>query len=234
MVNQFRDLFNILLPACGKHYNCQSLLLKRIEVIKSALDKGHKTGAVFMDLSKAFDCLPYALSIAKLNAYGFSMAACELITSYLNQRMQRVKISNCLSSWKILIKGVPQGYIFGPLLFNVFMIDMFLVMERCNSYNYTDDNSIINLSSSIKMFILNLKHDCQNAIQWFTDNGMKANLSKFQLMVISSKPLEPQNIELHGGVSITSEPSVKILSVVIDDRLNFDEHISMCCTKAAR
>ena len=71
-------------------------------------------------------------------------------------------------------------------------------------------------------------------LQWFTDNGMKANPNKFQFMVISSKPLEAQNIELHGGVSITSEPSVKILGVVIDDRLNFDEHISMCCTKAAR
>ena len=63
---------------------------------------------------------------------------------------------------------------------------------------------------------------------------MKANPNKFQFMVISSKPMEPQNIEWHGGVNITSEPSVKILGVVIDDRLNFDEHISMCCTKAAR
>ena len=46
--------------------------------------------------------------------------------------------------------------------------------------------------------------------------------------------MEPQNIELHGGVSITSEPSVKILGVAIDDRLHFDEHVSMCGTKAAR
>ena len=131
-------------------------------------------------------------------------------------------------------KGVPQGSILGPLLFNVFMNDMFLFMERCNLYNYADDNSIIYSSPDIETVILNLKHDCQNAIQWFTNNGMKANPNKFQFMVISSKQMEPQNIELHGGVSITSEPSVKILGVVIDDRLNFDEHVSMCCTKAAR
>ena len=222
MVNHFRDLFNISLSAFRKHYNCQSLLLQFIEDIKSALDKGHKTGAVFMDLSKAFDCLPHALLIAKLNAYGLSTAACELMSSYLNQRMQQVKISNCRSSWNILNKGVPQGSILDPLLFNVFMNDMFLFMERCNLYNYADDNSIMNSSSDIETVILNLKHDCQNAIQWFTDNSMKANPNKFQFMVISSKPLEPQNIELHGGVSITSEPSVKILGVVIDDRLNFD------------
>ena len=97
MVDHFSELFNILLSAFRKHYNCQPLLLKLIEDIKSAVDKGHKTGAVFMDLSKAFG-------------------------SYLNQRMYRVKISNCRSSWKILNKGVPQGSILGPLLFNVLII----------------------------------------------------------------------------------------------------------------
>ena len=165
MVDHLSELFNTLLSAFRKHYNCQSLLLKLIEDIKSALDKGHKTGAVFMDLSKAFDCLPHALLLAKLNAYGLSTAVCELMSSYLNQRMQRVKISNCRSSWKILNKGVPQGSILGPLLFNVFMNDMFLFMERCNLYNYADDNSIIYSSPDIETVILNLKHDCQNAIQ---------------------------------------------------------------------
>ena len=58
MVDHFSELFNILLSAFRKHYNCQSLLLKLIEDIKSALDKGHKTGAVFMDLSKVLIAYP--------------------------------------------------------------------------------------------------------------------------------------------------------------------------------
>ena len=107
-------------------------------------------------------------------------------------------------------------------------------MERCKLYNYADDNSIIYSSPDKETVILNLKHGYQNAIQWFTNNGMKANLNKFPFSVISSKQMEPQNIVLHDGVSITSEPSVKIWGVVIDDRLNFDEHVRMCCTKAAR
>ena len=135
---------------------------------------------------------------------------------------------------KYWIRGYPKDLFSVPFCSIFFMNDMFLFMERCNIYNYADDNSIIYSSPDIETLILNLKHDCQNAIQWFTNNGMKANPNKFQFMVISSKQMEPQNIELHGGVSITSEPSVKILGVVIDDRLNFDEHVSMCCTKAAR
>ena len=74
MVDHFSELFNTLLSAFRKHYSCQSLLLKLIEDIKSALDKGHKTGAVFMDLSKAFDCVRHALLLAKLNTYGLSTA----------------------------------------------------------------------------------------------------------------------------------------------------------------
>ena len=120
MVKRFRDLFSILLSAFWKHNNCQSLLLNLIEDIKSALDKGHKTGAVFVGLSKAFECLPHALLIAKLNAYGLSTATCELMSSYLNHRMQRVKILNCRSSWTLLNKGVPKASVLGPFLFNVF------------------------------------------------------------------------------------------------------------------
>ena len=75
---------------------------------------------------------------------------------------------------------------------------------------------MINSSPDIETVLLNLKCDCQNAIQWFTDNSMKANSNKFHFMVISSKPTEPQNIELHGGVSITPEPSANILDVVND------------------
>ena len=70
---------NMLFQRFRIQYNCQSFLLKLIEDIKSVLDKA---GAVFMDLSKAFDCLLYALSIAKLNVYDLSPAACKLM-SYL-------------------------------------------------------------------------------------------------------------------------------------------------------
>ena len=90
--------------------------MKCIDNWKSALDKQHYIGALFMDLSKAFDCLPRGLIIAKLHAYGLELPACNLLFSYLHGRKQRVKISNSRSSWTLLTKGVPQGSILGPLL----------------------------------------------------------------------------------------------------------------------
>ena len=78
----------------------------------------------------------------KLHAYGVSTPACELLFSYLYGRKQRVKISTSRSSWTTLSKGVPQGSILGPLLFDIFMGDLFLFIEKCKLYNYADDNSL--------------------------------------------------------------------------------------------
>ena len=83
-----------------------------------------------MDLSKAFDCLPHGLIIAKHHAYGLSINACDLFSSYLCNRFQRVKINNSRSEWAVIRKGIPQGSILGPLLFNVFVNDMFHFMEN--------------------------------------------------------------------------------------------------------
>ena len=234
MVNHFRALFNDLLSAFRKLCSCQTLLLRFIEDLKSALDKNMKIGAVFMDLSKAFDCLPHGLLIAKLHAYGLSTAACHLMFSYLKGRRQRVKISNSRSSWKLLTKGVPQGSILGPFLFNVFMNDLFLFIQNCKLYNYADDNSMIYSSPDINAILTNLKHDCKNAIKWFGNNSMEANPDKFQFMVLSSDPLEQQKIEIENDITLLSESRVKLLGVIIDDRLQFNDHISAMCCRAAR
>ena len=79
-----------------------------------------------MDLSKAFDCLPHDILLDKLSAYGMSTDSVCLLESYLSNRKQQIKINGILSIWSDNQKGVPQGSILVPLLFNVFINDIFL------------------------------------------------------------------------------------------------------------
>ena len=76
-----------------------------------------------MDLSKAYDCLPHNLLLEKLSAYGFDESAITLIANYLSSTYQRVKTGSTISSYLEILRGVPQGSILGPILFNLFLND---------------------------------------------------------------------------------------------------------------
>ena len=116
---------------CGfrKGYSTQQRLIALIEKWESAVDSEKSFGVLLTDLSKAFDCLPHKLPLAKFNAYGFSLSALRLIYNYLFNRQQRTKINASYSSWEEILFGVPQGSILRPLLFNIFMCDLFIILE---------------------------------------------------------------------------------------------------------
>ena len=112
-----------------------------IERWKKAVDKRNLAGALLTDLSKAFDCLNHELLIAKLDAYGFDHASLTYIYSHLSDRKHRTKVNNSFSSLANINSGIPQGSIIGPLLFNIYINDIFFFINEHNLANYADDNT---------------------------------------------------------------------------------------------
>ena len=110
--------------------------------MEKKLDQGSVFGALLTDLSKGFYCIPHDLIIAKLEAYGLEIGARRLIHDYLINRKQRVKVNVAYSFWKDIIFGIPQGFILGPLLFNIHLCNLFNFLEDFDTASYADDTTI--------------------------------------------------------------------------------------------
>ncbi len=229
---------NLLSPyLCGfrKGYNAQHALLRLKNMLNKSLDKKEKVGLLMMDLSKAFDCIPHNLLIAKLYAYGFDKHSLRLIHSYLKGRQQRVKINSEYSSWKEILDGVPQGSVLGPLLFNIFINDLFLFVKNSDICNYADDNTLIAADINIDSIITKLEADIDTLNSWFINNHMLLNEDKCQFMIVCSSRLSRNDTRrvTIAGKTIEECNKSKLLGITFDNKLTMDDHIKYICKQAS-
>ena len=156
------------------------------------------------------------------------------IYSYLSNRKQCARINNVHSRFQNVIPGVPQGFIVRPTLFNCFFNDFFYFIDKTSVHNLADDNSLSAFESNIKNLKLILESESKTAISWFQSNKMIVNPGKFQSIIFDKKKQNhtAEYISIDQK-NIKTSSSLKLLGVHVDDKLNFNLHITKICRSAA-
>src|SRR5436190_6214674 len=151
------------------------------------MEDGKHTLSIFLDLSKAFDCVDHSILLEKLESYGIRGVAYSWIKSYLADRSQVVQISNQFSKANCMSFGVPQGSILSSLLFLIFLNDIGSSLELGRLVKYADDTTICSSSDSIEVLEIQTFIELNTCFQDFININLKTNTSKSNFIHFSLK-----------------------------------------------
>ena len=185
-------------------------MLRLTEDWKRCRGNKETVAGVSLDLSKAFDTIPHSLLVPKLKAYVLSDTSCKLLDDYLTGRIQRVNIGDTYSKWKEIKRGVPQGSVLGPMLFNVFINDLFFHIQYVKLNAYADDERLYDSEVDLAELGKRLLRELNTANTWYNNNGMIVNTEKRQAIVLGktnytfSFPVK-NSLELIGMIIDTNE-----------------------------
>ena len=211
-------------------------IITLVNKITESVDSGDIGINLFIDLRKAFDTVSHPILIKKLYAYGIRGNVLELCTSYLKNRTQFVVYDGVKSYTKSIDCAVPQGSILGPLFFIVFMNDIFHASQSLFNILYADDTSIFLSGRDLDKLIRELNAELVLVTEWLKVNKLTLNTEKTYYMVFHrGRRKSLKNIKLQMDDKIIKEsPHIKYLGVILDNKLNWIEHIGYVKNKVAK
>ena len=223
-----------------KNHSCQSALTYLCDAWLSAINQQKLTGAVFLDLRKAFDLVSHEILAKKLSLYLCNQTSLSFFKSYLENRSQFVLTNGQISSTETVKRGVPQGSVLGPLLFCIFINDLPLSISdpMVSCHIFADDTTLHSSAKTISDVQSSLQCGLNDISNWCHSNQMVVHPIKTKCMVITSRQ-KHQLKQLTLTLSVNNTPleqvhSHKVLGVIIDDELRWENHIDFLTKKLAR
>ena len=182
MSKQLSTFFKNILSKfqCGfrKGYSTQHCLLPLLEKWKISVDNNEAFATLLTVLLKAFDCLSHDLITAKLHSYGLSLTSLRLLSDYLSNRKQRIKVENVFAKWQNTETGVPEGSILGPFLYIIFICDLFLILDNTYFASSADGNTPYTINQNTDSVTKSLEEPSIPLLSWFKENKLNLNLDK--------------------------------------------------------
>ena len=216
------------------HSSYMGLMLMMDQVTK-ALDRREKVIGVFLDVSKAFDTVNHAILLDKLHHYGVRDNALDWFRSYLSNRKQYVSYNGVSSSTKLITCGVPQGSILGPLLFLIYINDLYNVCCDSVPILFADDTNLFYKGVDFDELVKSINAELENISLWLKVNKLPLNVKRHILSYFREVKSPISHIEIKiDNQTINRVDKTKFLGVVIDSKLSWKTHISLVAGKLSK
>ena len=205
--------------------------------LSSAIDRNEFALGIFLDLSKAFDTLNHKILCHKLEYYGIRGVTLKWFKNYLENRMQFVYLNdyNVSSSLRNVSCGIPQGSILGPLLFIIYINDITTSSSILKSILFADDTNLFNSNQNFQQLIESTNFELNKLSEWFKSNKLSLNVDKTKFIIFGNKHilLNSSQLILDGKI-LEQVKETKFLGVVLDEKLNWSQHINHISLKISR
>lgn len=230
---------NPLLARCQsgyrKGYGTTTALAKVTHDIYENIDAGRCTVMVLVDFSLAFNCVDHHLLAVKLNEeFQFAGTACELVSSFLEQRQQLVRHGNAESAMREVTDGTPQGSCLSALLFSLYVNNLPASL-KCKYQLYADDLQIYISGeiAEVESLVATINSDLESITRWATANRLHPNPKKTQAIIFSrARGVKPQTDIVFKGEVVPLADKVTNLGLQMDSTMSWAQQVNSVVQKS--
>jgi len=209
-----------------KNCNTSDAIVEFLDSIYQTLDSRYVSVAVFLDFSKAFDTVRHDVLLSKLDHMGVRGHALDWFRSFVSGRRQYVTVNNVNSSSSPINIGVPQGSVLGPLLFLLYINDMHNSSNRLKFIHFADDTTVFHSGQQLHEIITEINVELLKIRDWLNSNRLSLNVGKTSFMLFCDRKVQEVPIVRVADIGVKQVSEAKFLGVLIDDKLNFQRHVS--------
>ena len=154
--------------------------------VQHNMEKGRFCGAVFLDLTKAFDTVDHDILLTKLSILRICPSTLQWFRSYLGNRKQQTSCDHELSDELPVTLGIPQGSVLGPLLFIIYIDSLPATVNHCEMSLYADDTVLYCHNTNLQELERQLNEDLLTVAKRLNEHKLTLNLDKTKSMLIGS------------------------------------------------